>query len=407
MPTYRSPGVYREEYFVEPAPALRTAVPAFLGYATRREPGGPASPPVLARWPEFLELFEPPAGGFLAQAVHGFFQNGGELCYVVALASDPGNPGPGPLEELEAGLRALESLTDIDLVCAPDVMREVVAVLRDAAEGHDPEGTAVRLARAREVALRMQAAVLRHCDRLGNRFTILDSIPGAAAAELPALQRAALQGRNGALYFPWLRVADEGGGELVPPCGHVAGVYARTDGGVGVHKAPANERLEGVLDLEVLLTDARQAPLNEAGINCLRSFPGRGIRVWGARTLSGEPAWLYVNVRRLFLTAGRWIERNLQGATFEPNDFRLRSRITRDLGSYFSELYRRGALQGRTAQEAFYVRCDAALNPPEVREAGVVVAEIGLAPALPNEFVVVRITRSASGISLTGPARPA
>jgi uncharacterized protein len=400
MPMSRTPGVYREEYFVEREPWLRTAVPAFLGHATRRVDGEPRT---LTLWSEFEEVFGPPvAGGFLAHAVRGFFQNGGEQCYVVTL--DPENPD---LAALENGLLVLESTGAVDLVCVPDAMREVVAVVRDAAAEQDPEGTAVRLARGRQAALRMQTAVLRHCDRLGTQFAILDSIPAATAAELPALQRAALQGHNGALYFPWLRTEDEAGGELVPPCGHVAGIYARTDDRIGPHKAPANEPLAGVLDLEVLLTDAQQAPLNESGINCLRSFPGRGIRLWGARTLSAEPAWLYVNVRRLFLTAGRWIERHLQAAPFEPNDFRLWSRISRDLGSYLGDLYRRGALQGRTAQEAFYVRCDAALNPPDMREAGLVVAEIGLAPALPNEFIVVRITRSASGISLTGPSRPA
>jgi phage tail sheath protein FI len=183
-------------------------------------------------------------------------------------------------------------------------------------------------------------------------------------------------------------------------------VYARTDQRIGVHKAPANDVLQGVLDLEVNLTDAQQDRLNPEGINCLRAFPGRGIRVWGARTLSRDPAWTYVNVQRLFLTAGRWIERNMSSAVFEPNDPRLWARVGRELTAYFNDLLRRGALRGRTPQEAFYVKCDAETNPPEVRDAGMVVTEIGLAPALPGEFVVLRVIHGASGVSIAGPLRP-
>jgi phage tail sheath protein FI len=135
----------------------------------------------------------------------------------------------------------------------------------------------------------------------------------------------------------------------------------------------------------------------------LRAFPGRGIRVWGARTLSSDPAWTYVSVRRLFLTACRWIERNMVGAVFEPNDPRLWTRISRELTAYFNDLFRQGALQGRTPQEAFYIKCDAETNPLEIREAGSVITEIGLAPGLPNEFVIVRIIHGASGVTITGP----
>ncbi len=127
------------------------------------------------------------------------------------------------------------------------------------------------------------------------------------------------------------------------------------------------------------------------------AFPGRGIRVWGARTLSSDSAWSYVNVRRLLLTAGRWLERNMSGITFEPNDETLWARIQRDLTVYFNDMFRRGALKGSTPQEAFYIRCDAQTNPPDAREAGTVVTEIGLAPAAPSEFVIVRIISDATG----------
>ena len=192
----------------------------------------------------------------------------------------------------------------------------------------------------------------------------------------------------------------------VPPCGHIAGVYARTDAWTGIHKAPANEALEGVLDLETQLARPDQERLNAKGINCLCAFPGRGIRVWGARTLSQRPEWAYINVRRLFLTAGRWVERRMADVAFEPNDIRLWTRIERDLTAYFETLFRHGVLKGNTPEEAFFVTCDAETNPPEVRDTGCAVTEIGLAPAVPNEFVVVRIIHGTSGPALSEPTQP-
>jgi hypothetical protein len=180
---------------------------------------------------------------------------------------------------------------------------------------------------------------------MGDRFAILDTLPivdGTYGAETElSLERALeehwreLVPTDGALYFPWIRVAPPAGSapRFVPPCGHVAGVYARTDAQIGVHKAPANAIVEGALDLEVQLADADQSGLNEVGINCIRSFPGRGIRVWGARTLSGLPHWRYVNVRRLFLTLIRWIEHHTHDLVFEPNGPPLWWRVRDRLGA--------------------------------------------------------------------------
>lgn len=397
MLSYQTPGVYREEVFL-PAPVeLRTGVPAFLGYAGQ----GPVNAPqLLTLWPQFGQKFGAPlANHFLAYAVRGFFENGGNPCYVIRLD-----------EQLEAasalrkGLEALASLDAIDLVCTPDIMRLRWSELApNTLVAPDPHAVQT-----------LQQMVLTHCELLGNRLAILDALP-CVGSEGVVTQKQPLQSANGALYYPWLRlisgpvyppltqVRDECRPLLngfVPPCGHVAGIYARTDQRVGVHKAPANEVIEGVMDLEVNLTDAQQGRLNSIGINCLRTFPGRGIRVWGARTLSSEPAWTYINVRRLFLTAGRWIERNMVGMVFEPHDGRLWARIVRELTAYFNELLRRGALKGRTPQEAFYVKCNAETNPPAVRDAGQVVTEIGLAPASPSEFVVVRIIHGPSGVTI-------
>jgi hypothetical protein len=193
------------------------------------------------------------------------------------------------------------------------------------------------------------------------------------------------------------------GEQWVPPCGHVAGIYARTDARVGFHKAPANEIIEGVLDLQSNITQEIQSQLNEIGVNCLRSFARRGIRVWGARTLSGHRNWRYVNVRRIFLTLVRWIEHNMNDLVFEPNEPSLWDRVRDRLGGYCYELFERGALKGRDPAEAFFVKCDEEINPLEVREAGQLICEVGLAPLTPAEFILVRITQSAAGATVTLP----
>jgi phage tail sheath protein FI len=185
---------------------------------------------------------------------------------------------------------------------------------------------------------------------------------------------------------------------LVPPCGHVAGIYARTDAKTGVFKAPANEIVEGVLDIGVSLNQIEQGKLNDAGINCFRSSRSRGIRVWGARTLSvHEQHDQYITTRRLFLTFVRWIEENMRDVVFENNDSSLWRRIQHRLEVYCYELFQKGALKGKSPSEAYYVKCDRELNDIELRDMGKVISEVGLASVVPSEFIVVRITQSASG----------
>jgi len=243
----------------------------------------------------------------------------------------------------------------------------------------------------------MQRDVLDHCTGRGDRFAILDAIPRDVDA-----QRLDLRGDHGALYHPWALVPGPVGlPRYVPPSGHVAGVYSRSDRNVGVHKAPANEVLEGVLDLQADIGAPEVGRLYGTGVNCLRALPGRGIRVWGARTLSADPAWQHVNVRRVVLTLGRWLERFMAALVHEPNDVRLWVRIMRDLTAYLEGQFRRGALKGRTPDEAFFVKCDSETNPPEAIDAGTVVTHVGLAPVAPAEFVVVRIIHGASGVSIT------
>ena len=374
----QTPGVYREEEFPTPPPVLLTGVPAFLGSVEKAEA---KKPQLLTLWPQFAEKFGTAvADGYLAYAVRGFFENGGSLCYVVPL-DNSGNA-------LANGLEAIAPLNSIDLVCAPDLMKGNPLV---------------------EAVQQQQKAILEHCQTAGDRFAILDSpfptvgIDIQQSIEQAIAQRRQLINPHGALYYPWVKVSNLDPAKnpvWAPPCGHVAGIYARSDSSVGVYKAPANELLEGVLDLKFNLTNAQQSQLNPLGINCLRSFRGRGIRVWGARTLSNDPNWIYVNVRRLILTIGRWLELNLADAAFEPNDLNLWVRIEREIDTYLGELLRQGALSGANEQSAFFVKCDAETNPPEVREAGMAIAEISIAPAIPAEFITIRIILGTSGVKI-------
>jgi phage tail sheath protein FI len=385
MPVSQTPGVYRTELFPSATVPLRTGVPAFLGLAT----DGPIdAPELLDLSSQFGERFgASPTAGFLAASVQGFFANGGEVCRVVRL-----DETVDPVTALQAGLQSVAALDDVDLVCLPDSSRlrqpgELATAVPDPA-----------LQRA------LQRTVIDHCESVGTRVAILDSLPNAGQSAVLE-QRRALSSANATLYYPWIRIDPDAAAPpvFVPPCGHVAGIYAATDRRVGVHKAPANEVVQGALDLELEVTEDLQAALNPVGVNCLRAFPGRGIRVWGARTLSTDAAWTYVNVRRLVLTAGRWIAVNLADALFEPNDESLWGRVRRELAAYLTELQRQGALKGATPDEAFFVRCDAETNAG--REPGHVVAEVGLAASLPNEFIVVYVVHEAGGVSVVGPTR--
>jgi hypothetical protein len=387
---YKTPGVYRREIFIPPEAPFRTGVPAFVGFAEVKAGGAAAAsrPPVaLNRKEEFAAAFEARPGGYLAEAVKGFFGNGGTRCYVVA--------ADAAAEDAEAALKAsidlLAPVTDFDLLAVPDAL-----TLYPEANAAPPDAEAV---------LRVQRHAVAHCAEHNDRFAILDALPWRTA-DTALEQRAALsagQGdaANAAFYYPRIQVYDGASGALryVPPCGHVAGVYARADARTGVHKAPANEEVFGAIDLETNLDNEHQARLNPEGVNCLRAFPGRGIRVWGSRTLSRAPEWRYVNVRRQFLTVNRWVALNMAWAGFEPNAARLWVRISRELSGYLETLWRAGALRGATADEAFYVKCDAETNPPESREAGRVVTEVGLALVAPAEFVVVRIFHRAGTTS--------
>jgi phage tail sheath protein FI len=209
---------------------------------------------------------------------------------------------------------------------------------------------------------------------------------------------------SAAAYHPWVAVADplrlSGLVRFVPPSGHVAGMIARTDRLRGVHKPPANEVLEGVYDLAVAIDQDAHGRLNREGINAIRIVPGRGTLVLGARTLSDDPRWRYVNVRRLFSMIEEALDEQMQWAVFEPNNPRLWRQIDRAVRGLLERMYRAGMLDGETSDDAYLVRCDEDTNPPEVTDLGRVTCVIGLQPPYPAEFVIVRIGVTRSGIEI-------
>jgi phage tail sheath protein FI len=246
----------------------------------------------------------------------------------------------------------------------------------------------------------VQLAMIAHCERMADRMAIIDPIPDLSPQQVKVWREkdTNYDSKFAALYYPWIAVLGPDGKPMaIPPCGHIAGVYARNDGERGVHKAPANEVIRGVLNPVTDITKGEQDTLNPGGVNCIRTFSGRGVRVWGARTLSSDPAWRYINVRRLFNYVEKSIERGTQWIVFEPNDPDLWARVRRDVVAFLTGVWRDGMLFGLTPDEAFYVKCDAELNPADVRDRGQLVIEIGMAPVKPAEFVIFRFSQYSGG----------
>jgi phage tail sheath protein FI len=282
------------------------------------------------------------------------------------------------------GMGGLAAVDEVTMVICPDLMTF-------AGNGDD---TAMR---------DLQGKMIAHCENMGDRMAVLDSPPNMNPQDVLdwRMNAAGYDSKFAALYYPWLEVMDPISKRplLVPPSGHVAGVWARTDGTRGVHKAPANEVTLGVNGVGFQVTGEEQGGLNQRGINCIRAFSGRGIRIWGARTMSSDPEWRYVNVRRLFNYISESIMEGTQWAVFEPNDERLWSSLRISAGNFLARTWRQGALFGATPQEAFFVKCDAETNPQDVIEAGQVVVEVGICPVKPAEFVIFRISQFAAGAS--------
>jgi len=253
----------------------------------------------------------------------------------------------------------------------------------------------VALVYAPAAAVETAKAIISHCERLRYRFAVIDCDQGAS--DWSALEpRTSIQDTPYAgFYYPWIVMADPqtGARRTVPPGGHVLGVYARTDSERGVFKAPANETLRGALELEFDIGDAAQGVLNPRSVNVIRQFPGRGILVWGARTMTSDPLWKYVNVRRLFLFLERSIDEGTQWVVFEPNDKPLWAQVTDAIRLFLRGQWRLGALLGNTEDKAYFVRCDETTMTQDDIDNGRLICEVGVAPVRPAEFVVFRIFR--------------
>jgi phage tail sheath protein FI len=259
-----------------------------------------------------------------------------------------------------------------------------------------------------ETFLAVQKQLVDWCESSHTKMAILDTPPGLNATRaLEWRQKLARDSAFATLYYPNVVVPNPlarpgaNNGErfiTVPPSGHVAGVWARTDGTRGVWKAPANEAVRGISRLEFEVTSGEQDLLNPEGVNCIRSFGSYGTKIWGARTLAKtDPSWRYINVRRLFNFIEESIRRGTQWAVFEPNDYDLWQRVKRNISSFLRGLWMQGALVGTTPEQAFYVMCDASNNPQSSVDEGRLIVEVGIAPVKPAEFVIFRISQWQGG----------
>ncbi|MFJ8022586.1 phage tail sheath subtilisin-like domain-containing protein [Streptomyces sp. NPDC096311] len=305
----------------------------------------------------------------------------------VPATTDGGHPGPAQYLGDSAdrtGFGGLEAVDEVSMVAVPDLM---AAYQRGAID--------------LEAVKAVQLGLIAHCELMGDRVAVIDPPPGLNARQIRVWRQetAGYDSKYAALYYPWVKAFDPASGQsrLIPPSGHVAGIWARNDSERGVHKAPANEVVRGAVDLELQITRGEQDLLNPIGVNCIRAFPGRGIRVWGARTMSSDPAWRYLNIRRYFNYLEESILIGTQWVVFEPNDHALWARIRRNVSAFLVNEWRNGALFGSRPEEAYYVKCDEETNPPESVDLGRVICEIGIAPVKPAEFVIFRLAQFSSG----------
>lgn len=330
----------------------------------------------------FREFLSQPSVFNFVASVNGFYDNGGGKCYVYLMGVKDLECSVRENQADKLGLYAFDDCDDMSLHVATGLNAN------------------------------QQREMLEHCETRKDRFAVLDGpIVSGGDMEIPASDKG-----FGALYVPWVKITKPSwfvgdqdmkvGGPLrrklikagrnelfVPPSGHITGLIARVDGERGVHKAPANEILMGITGLSQNINALEQGQYNDRGINVIRIFKDRGIRVWGARTLAtkSDPSWKYINVRRLFIMIEQSIMIGMQWAVFEPNDQFLWSKLTRDVRSYLMRVWRSGALFGGTADEAFYVKCDGETNPRYLIDAGQVNVQVGISPVKPAEFVVFAI----------------
>ncbi|HUD66511.1 MAG TPA: phage tail sheath subtilisin-like domain-containing protein [Candidatus Sulfotelmatobacter sp.] len=345
-----APGVYIEEvqFASSPIQGVSTSTVGFVAVTGR----GPVLGPLFS-FLDFERVATPNLGANLPLAVRGFFENSGQQCFISQIAAtDP----------LETGLVALDARA-ISIICCPD----------------DP-------------TIQNSAAVMAaHCEQRKDRICILQSaqpIVPVAAHQPP------VHSTYATYYYPWITVMSLDGSSTVtiPPSGHVAGVYAQTDSARGVWSAPANVQLVGVAALSQDLTASESDALNSRGVDVIRTFPAQGIRVWGSRTTTNQDSdYKYVSVRRFMIFLEQSIAKGLQWAVFETNGPRLWAVIRSSIENFLRSVWKQGALQGLTQQEAFFVRCDLTTMTQNDLDNGRLVCIVGVAPVAPAEFVIMQI----------------
>lgn len=281
----------------------------------------------------------------------------------------------GPAER--AGLMSLVPVEDAVTLLAPDAM-----VFLDRQPG--PAGELK--------SQRVQHAIVNLCENLKDRFAVLDC-PQTRDIEQVKRWRRQIDSSFAAYYWPWLRVPiDDEDSMLVPPSGAMAGILARRDTEAGVHHAPANLSIEGAIDVSLRVTEDHLGALNAEGVNIIRRL--RGIRPWGVRTASSDPDWRYVNVRRLFIMLRRALESGMSWVPFEPNDHNTWETLEDMVRSFLEQLQGMGMFAGGKPEESFYVKCDEETNPPDAVDNGQLICEVGVAPAIPAEFIVIRVVEN-------------
>ena len=327
---------------------------------------------------EWIDLLLPEAGLPLAKAWPRAQQQSLNM-EQKQLAAPTSKDFQGDVTE-RTGVEGLEALDDVTMLSIPDLMATM-------------PGETLNL----DMVKAVQTMMIAHCERSADRVAILDAPPNMTPQEIKKwrMDTAGYDSSYAVLYYPWIQVDDpiQNRPIYIPPSGYMAGIWARNDNTRGVHKAPANEVVRGAVGLAYNCTKGEQDTLNPNGVNCIRAFPGRGIRIWGARTLSSNPSWRYINVRRLFNYVEKSIENGTQWVVFEPNDHQLWARVRRDVYAFLRTVWQDGALFGLSPDEAFYVKCDEELNPPAIRDMGRLIIEIGMCPVKPAEFVIFRISQ--------------
>ena len=338
---------------------VSTSTAGFIGVTE----SGPGVPEVVTSWIEFQNKFGSYISeSYLPYAVNGFFTNGGQRCFVGRTTTD---------SDYEQLLNAFKKIQEISILHIPNANTDLVK------------------------------SAIAHCESVKDRFLIIDSDQSSNVSSLQPRDQYG-KSRFAAFYSPWIKILDPltSTPKLVPPGGFVAGIFARKDLEHGVHKAPANEVVRGAIDLEFNLNANDQRNLAPRGVNTIRNFPGQGILLWGARTLSDESDWKYVNVRRLIIYIEQSIGYGTQWVVFEPNDEPLWTKVRADITEFLTRCWRDGAFQGTTPQEAFFVKCDRTTMTQQDIDNGRLICVIGVAPVRPAEFVIFRIGQWTGGTDI-------